>query len=83
MTEKNDWKHGKSFPIPTTNPDAIAIFDDELPGQDAIYKRHGTRFCPCRTVTRSNLTHWKNVLSAWSLTAPLEDHRHDRTTPLP
>jgi hypothetical protein len=85
MTDKQDWKHGKFFrPDNEDGPDAVAIFDDEDDsGCDAIYLRFGQRFSPCRTVDRSIHPHWENVLLAWACRAPLEDHRNDRSTPLP
>lgn len=92
MNKRTQWKHGSYFYCSTQpeagdnhHPDAVAIFDDEpdSPECDAIYYRKGDKFSPCRTVDRTNRGHWNDVLLAWSLHSTLEDHRNDRSMPLP
>jgi len=85
------WKHGSYYCPPrgsSAQADAVAIFDDEpgFPDQDVIYYRYGNKFSPCRSVCRDtpdSPTHWHDVLTAWGSHHPLEDHRQDRSTPLP
>ena len=82
MIKCNQWKHGAHF-YTQSPPDAVAVFDDEFHAQDTIYLRHGERFLPCRSVSRADITHWRQVLQAWSEKAPIEDHRTAAGHPLP
>jgi hypothetical protein len=75
------WKHGEFFPI--ENPEAVAVFDDEKEGHDTIYLMAGGKFSPCRDVSRSDRGRWKDILLAWSMTAPLKDMRNNQEVPLP
>lgn len=83
MNKKEDWKHGAYIPT-DEKVEHIAIFDDEDPECDSIYRQYvGGRLSPCRTVFRANREHWSAVLLAWAGDAPLLDRRNNRETPLP